>query len=250
MSTVELPTLTWGSPSADRVALLVHGLGSDANTMWRIGEHLASEGWCAISVDQRGHGAAPRTTRYRIEDYARDLLAVPTDRPWDVAIGHSIAGASLVTASTLEPGFAERLVLIDPALVTSEDHRAEIHRNQVANHRGNTYEQQAANNPHWHPLDIELSVNAQRVASLFALEHSVLDNPDWDVLDQTAALTVPTLIVQGDPEVLARHSVVHDGVLEAANPLISRTIIPGTGHCPHRDTPEEFCARVSAWINA
>ncbi len=250
MSTVELPTLTWGSPSAERRALLVHGLGSDAHTMWCIGEYLASEGWCAIAVDQRGHGTAPRTTRYRIEDYARDLLAVPSDRPWDVAIGHSIGGANLVTASTVEPGFAERLILIDPALATTAEHREDIHRNQVANHRGNTYEQQAANNPSWHPLDIELSVNAQRAASLFALEHSVLDNPDWDVLDQAKALTVPTLVVQGDPTVLARYTDVHAGVLEAANPLITRTVIPGTGHCPHRDTPDEFNARIGAWLNA
>lgn len=248
MSTVELPTLAWGSPAADRTALLVHGLGSNAITMWRIGEHLASTGWFAVAVDQRGHGNAPRTVRYRIEDYARDLLAVPTERPWDVAIGHSIGGASLVVASGLEPGFAERLVLIDPSLKTGPEHREQIRANQLANHAGLTVERQTELFPHWHPQDIEASVLAVRAASAFALEHSVLDNPDWDVLDRAVALTVPTLVVQGDPAVMARYTDEHGEFVESANPLVTRQVIPGTGHNVHRDAPDELCERLTAWL--
>jgi pimeloyl-ACP methyl ester carboxylesterase len=249
MSTVELPTLSWGSPSAERVALLVHGLGSDAHTMWRIGEHLASEGWLAVAVDQRGHGSAPRTTRYRIEDYARDLLAVPHDRAWDVAIGHSIGGANLVAASALEPGFAARLALIDPSLKTSDEHREQIRATQLANHVGLTIEQQRETNPHWHSQDIESSVNAVRAASEFALEHSVLDNDDWDVMANAKAVTVPTLVFQADPTVFARYLDEHAVEIEAVNPLVSRTVIAGTGHSLHRDAPDEFCRRLSTWLN-
>lgn len=250
MTTVELPTVTWGSPSAERVALLVHGLGSDAHTMWRIGEHLAADGWRAVGVDQRGHGAAPRTARYRIEDYARDLLAVPHDRAWDVAIGHSIGGANLVAAASMEPGFAERLVLIDPSLQTSDEHREQIRATQVANHANLTVAQQRETNPHWHPQDIESSVNAVRAASEFALEHSVLDNHDWDVLAEAKALTVPTLAFQADPTVFARYLDEHATEIETANPRVTRTVIPGTGHSLHRDAPEEFCRRLTDWLNA
>ena len=249
MTTVALPTTTWGSPDAERVALLIHGLGSDANTMWRIGEHLAQSGWCAIAVDQRGHGAAPRTSRYRIEDYARDLLGVPTDRPWDVAIGHSIGGANLVAASAMQPGFARRIVLIDPALRADQDAREQIRANQLTNHGSLTIEKQRAVNPHWHDQDVELSVAAVHRASAFALEHSVTDNHDWDVLAETTALTVPTLVFQAGRPELARYVDEHADAIEAANSLVSRTVIDGTGHNVHRDAPDEFCRRLTDWLD-
>lgn len=250
MTVIQLPTLAWGKPGADRCALLVHGLGSDAHTMWEIGEHLASEGWYAVAVDQRGHGTAPRTSSYRIDEYARDLLAVPTDRAWDVAIGHSIGGASLVQASAFEPDWASRLVLIDPALATDEQARAEIRSRQSRNHGEQTVAEVTADNPHWHPQTVELAVNAQRGASEFALVHSVDDNPDWDVLGEAKELTVPTFVFQGDPTVLARYTDEHATSIETANPLVTRHVIPGTGHCPHRDQPAEFNRVLSAWLDA
>jgi pimeloyl-ACP methyl ester carboxylesterase len=249
MAVVELPFITWGSPTAERHALLVHGLGSDMHTMWRIGEHLASDGWFAVAVDQRGHGGAPRTDRYRIEDYARDLLAVRRERPWDVVVGHSIGGANIVRASALEPDWAWRLVLIDPALATTSEDRAEIRTRQVHNNHTLTVEQQAADNPHWDQRDIETSVRAQRAADEFALVRSCDDNPDWDVLDETIALTVPTLVFQGDPAVIARYTDEHAARIESANPLVTRVTIAGTGHNVHRDAPDLFCAELSDWLN-
>lgn len=248
MATVTLPQLAWGSPDSPRRALLVHGLGSDAQTMWRIGEFLADNGWHAIAVDQRGHGRAPRTSTYRIDDFARDLLAVPRDRPWDAVIGHSIAGASLVAALDIDPTFIRTLVLIDPALITSDDDRAAIRQGQLTNHDTITVESQAAANPHWHPQDVQASVNAHRTASRFAVEHACLDNPDWDVIERAQRLTVPTLIVQGDPTVLARYTDADAARIESVNPAITRTMIPGTGHSPHRDNPAEFLARVHAFL--
>lgn len=249
MTVVQLPVLSWGEPTASRRALLVHGLGSDAHTMWRIGEHLASEGWFAVAVDQRGHGAAPRTSSYRIEEYAADLLAVPRTGPWDVAIGHSIGGANIVKASAIDAGWSARLVLIDPALEATATDRAEIRSRQSHNHRNLTLDQQETDNPNWHPQDIESSVVAQRTASEFALLHSCDDNHDWDVLAEARALTVPTLAFQGDPVVLARYTDEHIADVEGANPLVTHVTIPGTGHCPHRDEPGRFCAELSDWLN-
>lgn len=250
MTVVQLPTLAWGNPGADRHALLVHGLGSDAHTMWEIGAHLAKTGWYAIAVDQRGHGIAPRTTSYRIDEYARDLLAVPRDHDWDVAIGHSIGGANLVQASAFEPEWSKRLVLIDPALATTPENREEIRSRQSRNHREQTVDEVATDNPHWHPQTVEASVNAQRGASEFALLHSVDDNPDWDVIAEAQALTVPTLVFQGDPKVLARYTDEQAADIEAVNPLVTRIMIPGTGHCPHRDVPAEFNAALTDWLGA
>jgi pimeloyl-ACP methyl ester carboxylesterase len=249
MSVVELPSITWGDPASGHRALLVHGLGSDAATMWEIGEHLAREGWFAVAVDQRGHGTAPRTDSYRIEDYARDLLAIPRDRAWDLVVGHSIGGASVVRASAIEPTWTTRLALIDPALATTETDRAEIRARQLRNNHEQTVEEVARDNPRWNPRTVNAAVNAQRTASEFALVHSCDDNPDWDVLAEAAALSVPTLVFQGDPAVLARYTNEQADALEAANPLITRAQCAGTGHNPHRDETGWFCRVLSEWLD-
>jgi pimeloyl-ACP methyl ester carboxylesterase len=217
--------------------------------MWEIGEHLAREGWFAVAVDQRGHGSAPRADAYRIEDYAHDLLAVPRTAAWDLVVGHSIGGASVVRASAIDPTWATHLALIDPALATTDDDRAEIRARQLRNNHAQTVEEVSRENPRWNARTVTAAVKAQRTASEFALVHSCDDNPDWDVLAEAADLTVPTLIFQGDPAVLARYTNAQADALEAANPLIQRAMLPGTGHNLHRDEPEWFCATLSAWLD-
>jgi len=70
-----LPRISWGDPASDRRVLLVHGLGSSAALMWRVGTALADAGWHATAVDLRGHGDAPRALDYSVAAYAADLVA-------------------------------------------------------------------------------------------------------------------------------------------------------------------------------
>ncbi len=248
MTALSLPSITWGDASASRHALLVHGLGSDAATMWEIGEHLATHGWFAVAIDQRGHGSAPRADRYRIDDYALDLLAVPREHPWDLVVGHSIGGASVVRATAVEPSWAMRLALIDPAIVATDHDRAEIRARQLRNNVEQTEVEVRRDNPRWNPRTVAVAVAAQRAASADALARSVDDNSEWNVLAEAKELPVPTLVFQGDPAVLARYTDAHAVEIEAANPLVERVRCAGMGHNPHRDEPEWFCATLTDWL--
>lgn len=240
MTALTLPRLLWGSPDSRRQALIVHGLGSSAQTCWRIGEALAEWGFLATAVDLRGHGYAPRGSSYRIQDFADDLAqtAPATTGAWDVVIGHSIGAASAVVAAFQRPEWAQKLVLLDPALALGEERKKLVHQGQLDGHDRLTEEDVARDNPHWHPLDIELRIWSARTASRFALEHAVQDNPVWDTTEQARGLSQETLIIGGDPDVDSMFTGDHAEEILQANPRMTHTVIAGAGHSPHRDRPE------------
>ena len=105
-----------------------------------------------------------------------------------------------------------------------------------------------AENPHWHPIDIQQRVTAPKQASRFALEQAVLDNTDWNTESHAAALTIPTLVVGGDPAVDSMFTGSHAEAVLASNPLITHTVIPGTGHSLHRDKPHETLEAIFSWL--
>lgn len=248
---VALPTRAWGNPFAERTALMVHGLGSSAATCWRVMESLAEEGYLAVAPDLRGHGSAPRTTRYRIADFAADIaeLSPPHGGSWDVVIGHSIGAASAVVAQAQKPSFAQKLVLLDPALEISDTTRDEVLTNQRLGHSVHDVDAVTQMHPHWHPQDIEVKVAAHRSASLWALEQAVADNSPWNVTSHAESLTIPTLALCGEESLGSMFFGEQVAHLRAARENFHHTVIAGAGHSPHRDKPEETLAAVRAFLD-
>jgi len=251
MAILTLPRLHWGNPDSAKKALLVHGLGSSAQTTWRLGEALAEAGWSATAIDLRGHGYAPRGSTYRFEDFAGDIehtTPVGTGS-WDVVIGHSIGAAAALLASVSSPQWAKKLVLLDPALLLSDERAEMVRSGQMHGHDHLTEDEVRRDFPHWHPLDVELRVWSHRTASRFALEHAVLDNPGWNVVDHAKAVTAPTLIIASDPAVDSMFTGDHADDILASNPAITMTVIHGAGHSVHRDKPEETISALLSFVN-
>lgn len=246
---VTLPRLSWGDPHSRRHALLVHGLGSDGALMWRYAVALADAGWRADAVDLRGHGSAPRALDYTIEAYATDLLhtAAADDEPWDLVVGHSLGGASATLASANAPAWTRRLVLIDPAIHLSDRDRKTVRTSQQRAFADTSQAAVRAEHPDWHELDIELKAAAAAAASRYAVEQTSVQNTPWDVREAASRLTVPTHVIAGDPAVYS----IFDGALAEEvlrNPVVSMTVVPGTGHSPHRDDPDAAAAALLAWL--
>jgi pimeloyl-ACP methyl ester carboxylesterase len=247
MVALTLPRLHWGNPLSPKHVLMVHGLGSSAATCWQVMEAMAAHGWSATAVDLRGHGLAPRGSSYRIADFAEDIAHVSPEgdtASWDLVIGHSIGAASAVVASATNPEWTRLLLLIDPALALNDKSREMVLSNQRLGHHTHGVAEVAALNPTWHPLDVELKVQAHRAASLFALEHAVFDNDPWDVTDAARALSVPTHVVGAEPERGSMFSGDYASDLLAANQNLSYEVIQGTGHSVHRDNVEDTLAAI------
>lgn len=240
-----LPRLVWGDGS--RRLLLVHGLGSSAALMWRIGAAAADAGFEATAVDLRGHGDAPRALDCSIAAYAADVAAVrpPGGGTWDGVIGHSLGAAATVVAAAATPNWASRLVLIDPAISVDDRDAGIIRRSQQRAFAAPDVATVRDEHPQWHPLDVELKVDAVRRGSRWAVEQTSEQNQPWDVREQAAQLGIPTHVVGADPDVYS----LFTGDLAASvltNPHITMSIVAGAGHSPHRDKPEETIRQILA----
>lgn len=250
MVALTLPRLHWGPKDSALKALVVHGLGSSAATTWRLSEALAEAGWSATAVDLRGHGLAPRGSSYRIEDFAEDLAATTPvgGGSWDVVIGHSIGAASAVFAAHHNPSWAERLILLDPALELGDATREQVLENQRQGHLHQGVEDIRQANPHWHPLDVELKVQAHKQASLFALEHAVFDNDPWNTTKEATALSTPTHVIGADPATGSLFCNDYAKRMVEANPQMTYEVIEGAGHSVHRDKPAETLQAILSYL--
>jgi len=241
-----LPRLSWGTLSAGRRALLVHGLGSTGALMWRYGVALADAGWHADAVDLRGHGAAPRALDYSLAAYAADVAATrPTGGgAWDLVIGHSLGGAAAVLAAAEDADWTRRLVLVDPAIALRSDDRAGIGAGLTAAFDDPTQRAVRAAHPHWHEQDVELKAQASQVTSRWAVEQTTVQNPDWDVTDAALRVAVPVDVIAAGAGSIFRDTPVETAV--AGNPRFRpAVVIAGAGHSPHRDDPD---ATISALL--
>jgi pimeloyl-ACP methyl ester carboxylesterase len=237
---MRLPEYTWGAAGKRGRALLVHGLSSDAESWWRVAEALVTDGWHVTAVDLRGHGHAPRAESYRLTDYAGDL-----PDGWDLVIGHSLGGASTVIAAQ-RPGFARCLVVIDPVLDVPPRDESAIMAEQVAELEY-TPESIARDKPHWHERDRAAKlVGVQRVDP-DAVTRTFTDTGRWDARDEARALSVPTLIISGDPAVYTMLDPVLAAEL-ATKANVDYAVIPGAGHSPHRDRPEQTLTTLREWL--
>lgn len=236
-----LPRLSWGSASASRRALLVHGLGSSGALMWRLGDALAEAGWHATAVDLRGHGDAPRALDYSVEAYGADLAATHPEGggSWDAVIGHSLGGAAGTVAAASSPEWTRRLVLIDPAIHVSGRDASIVRKSQERAFADTRLEVVQQEHPHWHPQDQELKIDAVLRASAWAVEQTSVQNQPWDVRADAARLTVPTHVIGADPAVYSIFTGALAEEVLATNPLITLSVVEGAGHSLHRDRPEE-----------
>lgn len=232
-----LPTTGWGDPTADRRALLLHGINGSAAGWWRIGEALAEDGWSVTAVDLRGHGSAPRADSYAHADYVADLPG----QHWDLVLGHSLGGAIAVLAAQ-RPGFARRVVLLDPVLAIDPAEHDSVHEDQLAELTA-TLEDVREDRRSWHPLDIETKVTAAHEADRAMVDGTFTQNNPWNVVDDARKLPVPMLVLGGDPAVFTFVSAEQVGTA-------TYRVIVGAGHSPHRDRPDATIQAIREWLTS
>ena len=127
---------TWGSPTATKHALLIHGLTSSSHTWHRVASSLAAQGkthrctgsrclrlsgYFVTAPDLVGHGSRV-SPDYHLSTIVQDLRPYLEARNYSLVIGHSL-GACLALSlfSHLPASHPTAILLIDPAMKLSPE---------------------------------------------------------------------------------------------------------------------------------
>jgi len=246
---VALPVLRWGRPDAERSVLLLHGVTSAGGVWWRIASALAAAGWTAVAPDLRGHGAAPRTDSYALEDFRTDVLEVrpPGGGPWDLVVGHSLGGAVTVLAAAADPRWTRSALLLDPVITLPAAGRDALLAVLLGELTATDPAAYRTSHPRWHAEDVHQKILAARAVS----EHTVreiITADEWAVGDAAAGLRVPVRLLGADPRTGALLGPAEGASLCAANPLLSYAAVEGAGHSVQRDDPDRVVAEARALV--
>lgn len=267
-------------PSAGVPIVMVHGLGG-SHLNWVGTAPALTSAHHVYAVDQAGFGFTPGTHRSTSVHANADLLArfvrEVVGRPV-VLVGNSMGGMVSLLLAAAHPELVEGLVLVDPSipvprqvpdaqvaasfLLYSTPYLGEKYL-QLLNRRLTDRQrvQSVVNLCFADPARADAQVvdagvllaerrrevPGQEVAFLAAARSlmKVLATPKrYQSLMQ--AIDKPVLLVHGERDRLVPIAAAR--AVAAANPAWETTFLPGVGHTPQLEAPEQVVSRVVTWL--
>ncbi|KAG2152887.1 Alpha/Beta hydrolase protein [Suillus clintonianus] len=193
----------WGSPTASRRALLIHGLTMSSQSWEGIAQLLVAKGFFVVAPNLLGH-AWRRGTNYSMSALAEDLRPYfVMDTSYDVIMGHSLGGIVTLSLLPFLPKAKETtVILLDPTLELTEE-TFEIHRKwfgkEVTNVR--TANEHMAENPAWSRGDSVLRALGAHMCDRTVVERIFEHNKPWSFSSLLKHIPshVKTTILASDP---------------------------------------------------
>jgi pimeloyl-ACP methyl ester carboxylesterase len=242
---VRLSTHVWNPNGTAGQVLLLHGLGSDGTTMWRLASHLADRGYLVAAPDLRSHGGSPVAADHRISTLTADVAILGT--AWDLVVGHSLGGAitaHLLARDDVEVGAA---LLLDPVLELHPDARELVRRTLRAEVGRIEVADIAARNPRWEAADVERKVAAAARCTPDVVDRVVDHNPHWEVATLRARWRSRVHLLGGDPDAGALLDPALAQRWSDGDRVTAGTVV-GAGHSVHRDDPAAVLAAIDALL--
>lgn len=118
---VELCYFEWGSPSSTQTIVLLHATGFHARCWDQVVQRLPAD-TRIIAVDLRGHGRSGKQAPYIWSTFASDIIELmqALEIRHALGAGHSMGGHCLVQVTHTLPEAFDRLLLIDPVIMSPE----------------------------------------------------------------------------------------------------------------------------------
>ncbi|MEO5920259.1 MAG: alpha/beta hydrolase [Pseudolysinimonas sp.] len=257
-------------PDAPTIVLL-HGI-TNSGAGWGDAVRRWSSTYRIAAIDALGHGESGRFTDDELSGEgeqagagAVEALVTTTIAALEeigagsspvLLLGHSMGGATATVVAVRRPELLRALIVEDPAWKLESlarqasrgaawvEFSAEARRDPA----GMIAEKLSDSASTWPHDEIEPWVRAKGQADprFLAIGRPEMKEP-WQ--QSVAALTVPTLLVTGDGEVIVGLAIRAElGAID--NRLVEVVVIEGAGHSVRRDRADAFHAVVDPWIAA
>lgn len=232
---------------AGRAVVFTHGWGA-SSSMFEATAAALSPRARTITWDLRGHGASASPddpAAYGVGEAIADMAALldAAGVPSAVLAGHSLGGYLSLEFTRRHPERVDALVLIGTGPGFRDDD---------ARDGWNRFVERIAARVERKGLDAlaaEAPLHGGRHRSPDGLVRSargVLPQHDSAVLDSLRAIDVPVLVVVGEDDAEFRAS---SDYMAARIPGARLVVIPGAGHSPNLDRPDEFDAALAAFLD-
>lgn len=230
-----------------RVLLPIHGSGADHRS-WPEGlRHLPAA--AVFTPDLPGHGRSTGRGRSRVSEYA-DLVAAFAERlalQNVVLMGHSLGGAIVLRLALRTPRWLAAIVLVgsgarlkvDPAVLQGLLSEPEAALDRIC---------QLAFGPQAPAALVRRFRDGlqQTPPAVIHGDYSACNR--FDIMDRLNAVSVPTLVVAGDADLLTPPK--YGAYLRDHIPGAQMALIPNAGHMMALENPEALIGHLRAFLEA
>lgn len=232
--------------------VLIHGYTGNSRNWALTVPALRVAGFRTVSMDLRGHGLSWKPER--AQDYSLGVMADDVHgllEHLDVRdcylVGHSMGGGVAMRLILAHPGLFRTLVLVDTSASPQDPSRTEMREALVKIAREQGLEAAFEAQLRMDPAASEIRSNPEAIrvwreqfmmTSPEAYIHCVAAMAErQSFLEELRGVAVPALIVCGerDEPFLEPSRLMHEAI--AGSELV---LVPGAGHSPQFETPEEF----------
>lgn len=250
----------WGKPAANRPALvLIHGLGADQTQFEEDAAWFADQGFAALTLDLRGHGASSRPAPFAKSTLTLDRMATDIERAMEAAklreahlIGNSMGGlaalALIACGGPASSGVASLVTFGTTYHLNFPAGFPALHRllYGVVGHR--RFVESIADNAtrHDHARAVIRRIYARYCAKLsFLITQSIRK---YDFRKAARAFDRPILLLRGDADKEINQNLGSTLQSLADKPDFAIRELTGAGHFANLDQPEAFRAAVLEFV--
>lgn len=258
---VQIHAVMWEKADSDATPLVIlHGMWESWHTFARLAPRFAQKRM-VYALDLRGHGASDKPAKgYRLQDYAADVLGILEQLPHHQVhlLGHSLGGLTALQLAGERPACLARLVLEDPPLIPEQQEAQVISSlEQLLALKRQPFEVVVeALSPQFPSLEKEWIeqisrdlINTADGTFLAVISGEFVTREQlrlgWSQL--LARITIPTLVLAGDPAVGGWMGEVQHKLVRDALPSAQLVDFPGCDHHIEAASPDAFVTTVEGF---